>query len=176
MTPQEIVELGRRVIAMEQAALGLTAGRVGPEFARAVEIIATAKGRTIVAGVGKSGLIGRKIAATLTSTGTPATFLHPTESAHGDLGIVGASDVAILISKSGETEELLPLLEQLKRLGVRVIAITGQARSIPRSHARLMSRSTLRWMKKHVPTTWRQRRAPRCNWRWVTPWRCRCSK
>lgn|SRR5450759_821955 len=129
MTPQEIVELGRRVIAMEQAALGLTAGRVGPEFARAVEIIATAKGRTIVAGVGKSGLIGRKIAATLTSTGTPATFLHPTESAHGDLGIVGASDVAILISKSGETEELLPLLEQLKRLGVRVIAITGQVDS-----------------------------------------------
>ncbi|HEY5490684.1 MAG TPA: KpsF/GutQ family sugar-phosphate isomerase [Gemmatimonadaceae bacterium] len=129
MTPQEIVELGRRVIAMEQAALGLTAGRVGPEFARAVEIIATAKGRTIVAGVGKSGLIGRKIAATLTSTGTPATFLHPTESAHGDLGIVGVSDVAILISKSGETEELLPLLEQLKRLGVRVIAITGQVDS-----------------------------------------------
>jgi len=129
MTPQEIVELGRRVIAMEQAALGLTADRVGPEFARAVEIIATAKGRTIVAGVGKSGLIGRKIAATLTSTGTPATFLHPTESAHGDLGIVGASDVAILISKSGETEELLPLLEQLKRLGVRVIAITGQVDS-----------------------------------------------
>jgi arabinose-5-phosphate isomerase len=129
MTPQEIVELGRRVIAMEQAALGLTADRVGPEFARAVEIIATAKGRTIVAGVGKSGLIGRKIAATLTSTGTPATFLHPTESAHGDLGIVGVNDVAILISKSGETEELLPLLEQLKRLGVRVIAITGQVDS-----------------------------------------------
>src|SRR5450759_4284292 len=129
MTPQEIVELGRRVIAMEQAALGLTADRVGPEFARAVDIIATAKGRTIVAGIGKSGLIGRKIAATLTSTGTPATFLHPTESAHGDLGIVGVNDVAILISKSGETEELLPLLEQLKRLGVRVIAITGQVDS-----------------------------------------------
>lgn len=129
MTPDEIIERGRRVIAMEQAALGLTADRVGPEFARAVEIIATAKGRTIVAGIGKSGLIGRKIAATLTSTGTPATFLHPTESAHGDLGIVGASDVAILISKSGETEELLPLLEQLKRLGVRVIAITGETDS-----------------------------------------------
>jgi arabinose-5-phosphate isomerase len=129
MTPDEIVERGRRVIAMEQAALGLTAARVGAEFARAVEIIATARGRTIVAGIGKSGLIGRKIAATLTSTGTPATFLHPTESVHGDLGIVGASDVAILISKSGETEELLPLLEQLKRLGVRVIAITGETDS-----------------------------------------------
>ena len=129
MTPAEIVARGRRVIAMEQAALGLAAARVGPEFARAVEIIATATGRTIVAGIGKSGLIGRKIAATLTSTGTPATFLHPTESVHGDLGIVGANDVALLISKSGETEELLPLLEQLKRLGVRVIAITGETGS-----------------------------------------------
>ena len=125
MTPRDLIERGRRVVAMEQAALGRTAERVGPEFARAVELIATAKGRTIVAGIGKSGLIGRKIAATLTSTGTPATFLHPTESVHGDLGIVGANDVAILISKSGETEELLPLLEQLKRLGVRVIAISG---------------------------------------------------
>jgi arabinose-5-phosphate isomerase len=124
-TPQEIIARGRRVIALEQAALARTAERVGPSFAQAVERIATAKGRTIIAGIGKSGLIGRKIAATLTSTGTPATFLHPTESVHGDLGIVGKDDVAILISKSGETDELLPLLEQLKRLGVGVIAITG---------------------------------------------------
>jgi arabinose-5-phosphate isomerase len=83
----------------------------------------------IVAGVGKSGLIGRKIAATLTSTGTPATFLHPVESVHGDLGIVGPDDIAILLSKSGETSELLPLLQELKRLGVGVIAITGEVRS-----------------------------------------------
>ncbi len=128
-TTADIVERGRRVIAMEQTALGRTASRVGPDFAAAVELIATAKGRTIVAGIGKSGLIGRKIAATLTSTGTPATFLHPTESVHGDLGIVGTNDVAILISKSGETEELLPLLEQLKRLGVGVVAITGETES-----------------------------------------------
>ena len=125
----EIVERGRRVIAMEQAALARTAERVGPSFADAVERIASAKGRTIVAGIGKSGLIGRKIAATLTSTGTPATFLHPTESVHGDLGIVSTNDVAILISKSGETDEMLPLLEQLKRLGVGVIAITGDVDS-----------------------------------------------
>jgi len=129
MTPQEIIERGRRVIAMEEQALAETASRVGAEFARAVELIATAKGRVIVAGIGKSGLIGRKIAATLTSTGTPATFLHPTESVHGDLGIVGTNDVAILISKSGETEELLPLLEQLKRLGVGVVAIAGEVDS-----------------------------------------------
>jgi len=128
-TAAEIIARGRRVIELEQAALARTAARTGPSFAAAVERIASAKGRTIVAGIGKSGLIGRKIAATLTSTGTPATFLHPTESVHGDLGIVGTDDVAILISKSGETDELLPLLEQLKRLGVGVIALTGEVDS-----------------------------------------------
>jgi arabinose-5-phosphate isomerase len=90
-----------------------------------VRLINASTGRVIVAGVGKSGLIGRKIAATLTSTGTPATFLHPVESVHGDLGIVGADDVAILISKSGETQELVMLLEHLKRFGVRTVAIVG---------------------------------------------------
>jgi arabinose-5-phosphate isomerase len=92
-------------------------------------LIASSRGRVIVAGVGKSGLIGRKIAATLTSTGTPAAFLHPVESVHGDLGIVGPDDVAILLSKSGETAEMMPLLQELKRLGVRVIAITGDPKS-----------------------------------------------
>jgi arabinose-5-phosphate isomerase len=83
----------------------------------------------IVAGIGKSGLIARKIAATMTSTGTPAYFLHPTESVHGDLGIVTSHDVALLLSKSGETQELLPLLGQLTRLGVPCIAITGEKNS-----------------------------------------------
>ena len=99
-----------------------------------MEVLAKSTGRAIVAGVGKSGLIGRKIAATLTSTGTPATFLHPAESAHGDLGIVGASDVAILISKSGESDEMLALLDHLKRLGVCTIAITGDAQSTLARH------------------------------------------
>ena len=120
------VERGRRVLRMEREAIAGVEARLGEEFAAAVELIAASHGRVIVAGVGKSGLIGRKIAATLTSTGTPATFLHPTESVHGDLGIVGADDVAILISKSGESSELLPLLEHLKRLGVKVIALTGE--------------------------------------------------
>jgi arabinose-5-phosphate isomerase len=90
-----------------------------------VELIHRADGRVIVTGVGKSGLVARKVAATLTSTGTPATFLHPVESVHGDLGIVGDHDVVILISKSGESDELLALLEHLKRLGVRTVAIAG---------------------------------------------------
>jgi len=131
----ELVELGRRVIRVERDALSQMECRLDDSFARAVEMIATASGRVIVAGVGKSGLVGRKIAATLTSTGTPATFLHPVESIHGDLGIVGPSDVAILLSKSGETSELFPLLEQLRRLGVQIVAITGARDSTLARHA-----------------------------------------
>lgn len=135
MTHDEIIERGRRVVRLERDALAETADRVGENFARAVELITRSKGRVIIAGVGKSGLVGRKIAATMTSTGTPAAFLHPTESVHGDLGIVSSSDVAILISKSGETQEILPLLEQLKRLGVRTVAITGEGASTLARHS-----------------------------------------
>ena len=130
-----LVERGRRVLRMEREALEETERRLGEEFARAVELIAGSRGRVIVAGVGKSGLVGRKIAATLTSTGTAATFLHPVESVHGDLGIVGPADLAILLSKSGETTEVLALLEQLKRLGVRIIALTGDRHSTLGRHA-----------------------------------------
>jgi arabinose-5-phosphate isomerase len=151
MTHNDIVERGRRVLRMETEALGEAERRIGDDFARAVEIIAQrtqrssrartdsenhlSYGRVIVSGVGKSGLVGRKIAATLTSTGTPATFLHPADSVHGDLGIVGESDVAILISKSGESAEVLGLLEHLKRLGVCTIALTGNAKSTLARHS-----------------------------------------
>ena len=129
MTAKDIVERGRRVLRMETEALGEAERRIGDDFARAVETIHTSRGRVIVSGVGKSGLVGRKIAATLTSTGTPATFLHPADSVHGDLGIVGEFDVAILISKTGESDEVLGLLDHLKRLGVCTIALTGNADS-----------------------------------------------
>jgi arabinose-5-phosphate isomerase len=132
---KNIVERGRRVISLERDALTRMLERLGESFARAVELLRDSKGRVIVAGVGKSGLIGRKIAATLTSTGTPATFLHPADSVHGDLGIVGSDDVAILISKSGESDELLALIEHLKRLGVRLIAMTGAGSSELARHA-----------------------------------------
>ncbi|HVA57501.1 MAG: KpsF/GutQ family sugar-phosphate isomerase [Gemmatimonadaceae bacterium] len=129
MTRDEIVAMGRRVLRLESEALAVAESRLGDTFAGAVALIAGSRGRVIVAGVGKSGLIGRKIAATLTSTGTPASFLHPVDSVHGDLGIVGADDVAILISKSGESDELLGLLEHLKGLGVGLIAITADGTS-----------------------------------------------
>src|SRR5215213_256973 len=129
MSDSQIVERGKNVIRLERDALATLEERLGGEFARAVKLIAQSAGRVIVAGVGKSGLIGRKIAATLTSTGTPSTFLHPVDSVHGDLGIVGRQDVAILISKSGESDELLGLLAHLKGFGVRTIAITGEPAS-----------------------------------------------
>jgi arabinose-5-phosphate isomerase len=121
----EVLERGRRVLRLERDAIARIESQLDDAFVRAVEIIAASPGRVIVAGVGKTGIIARKLAATLTSTGTPAIFLHPVESVHGDLGLVGSDDVAILISKSGSTTELLVLLEELKRLGVAVVSITG---------------------------------------------------
>src|SRR5213593_5126728 len=127
--PTDLVERGRRVLLLEAEAITRVARRLGPAFAAAVQLLAAVKGRLIVSGLGKSGLIARKIAATFTSTGTPASFLHPVDSVHGDLGIVGREDAALLLSKSGASDELFALLEQLKRLGVPIIAVTGDPES-----------------------------------------------
>jgi arabinose-5-phosphate isomerase len=124
-----LLEAGRRVLRMEAESLSALEARLDDTFVQAVQVILGAPGRVIVSGVGKSGIVGRKIAATLTSTGTPAIFLHPVDGMHGELGIVGRDDVAILLSKSGESGELTGLLDYLSRLGVKVIAITGRAAS-----------------------------------------------
>jgi arabinose-5-phosphate isomerase len=126
---EELLREARRVLEAESHAIAALSRRVGPEFVEAVELLAGARGRIIVSGIGKSGIIGRKIAATLTSTGTPATFLHPVEGLHGDLGIVGREDVAILVSKSGNTSELMGLTSYFVRLGVPIIGMTGDAGS-----------------------------------------------
>src|SRR5206468_3422335 len=133
--PSDLVERGRRVLALEAAAIRRVAEQLGPPFAAAVRLLAAAPGRLIVSGVGKSGLIARKIAATLTSTGTPASFLHPVDSLLGDLGSVGRDDAAVLLSKSGASDELFGLVAQLKRFGVPIIAITGEPDSILARHA-----------------------------------------
>jgi len=133
--PSDLVERGRRVLLLEAEAITRVARRLGPAFAAAVQLLATIKGRLIVSGLGKSGLIARKIAATFTSTGTPASFLHPVDSVHGDLGIVGRDDAALLLSKSGASDELFALLEHLKRLGVPIVAVTGDPESALARHA-----------------------------------------
>ena len=119
-----------------QALLGLKA-RTGKDFAAAVQMILACRGRVVVMGMGKSGHIGRKIAATLSSTGTPALFVHPAEASHGDLGMVAPGDVVLAISNSGESEELNAILPVLKRLDVRVVAMTGGADSTLARHADL---------------------------------------
>ena len=129
MNADRLTTAGRRVLRLEADALRAASDALGQGFVRAIELLSSCKGRVIVTGIGKSGLIARKIAATLTSTGTPATWLHPVDSLHGDLGVVGPSDVAIVLSKSGETDELAGLLSALQRLQVPVIAITGDGDS-----------------------------------------------
>jgi arabinose-5-phosphate isomerase len=121
----ELVQIGRRVLQLEASEISAAARRLDEAFARAVRLLGEARGRVIVSGVGKSGLIARKIAATLTSTGTPASYLHPVDSLHGDLGIVSKDDVAIVLSTSGESEDLFAMLGSLQRLSVPIIAITG---------------------------------------------------
>jgi arabinose-5-phosphate isomerase len=131
-TPAEtnlILDEGRRVIRMEAAAVAALEARLDASFVAAVRAILQSTGRVIVSGVGKSGIVARKIAATLTSTGTSATFLHPVEALHGDLGIVGPGDIAILLSKSGESDELRGLMEFFGRSGVTRITITARADS-----------------------------------------------
>ena len=125
----KILGSARQVIRMESAAIAALEDRLGEPFVRATHAILHASGRVIVSGVGKSGIIARKISATLTSTGSPAVFLHPIDALHGDLGIVGPADVALLVSKSGNSEELRGLLECLGRFGVTVIALTGTPES-----------------------------------------------
>ncbi|MDF3053267.1 MAG: KpsF/GutQ family protein [Geminicoccaceae bacterium] len=134
----QILDAGRRVIRMESEAVAALERRLGASFVRAAEAILDARGRVIVSGLGKSGIIARKIAATLTSTGTPAIFLHPIDALHGDLGIVGPADVALLLSKSGESDELHALLECLGRFGVTIIALTGNQHSTLAREAKIV--------------------------------------
>ena len=129
-TPTAVdLALARKVLQTEATAILALVDRLDERFEQAVRLLLECRGRVIVTGMGKSGIICRKVAATLSSTGTPAFFLHPAEATHGDLGVVTSEDVVMALSYSGETEELLRLLETIKRLGARLIAITGDCRS-----------------------------------------------
>lgn len=119
----------RKLIQAEAAAVAALADRLDNSFEQAVQMILDCQGRVVVTGMGKSGLVGQKIASTMASTGTPAFFLHPAEGIHGDLGMIMGGDVVIAISNSGETEELLRILPTIKRLGARLIAMSGNATS-----------------------------------------------
>src|SRR5512140_714792 len=123
------IQEARKVFLIEEQGLATVRERIGEEFIKAVDLILDCPSRLVITGIGKSGIIGQKIAATLNSTGTTSVFLHPVEAMHGDLGSVDPQDVVIAISYSGETSELNLLLPSLKKRGVRVIAMTGNGKS-----------------------------------------------
>ena len=128
-SPRSAIESARRTIAIERQAVEQLEHQIDDSFSKAVDLLASVDGRVIVSGMGKSGHIGNKIAATLASTGTPAQFVHPAEAYHGDMGMVTRSDAALLMSNSGTTSEITALLPLLKRLGIPIIAMTGNASS-----------------------------------------------
>jgi arabinose-5-phosphate isomerase len=124
-----IIERAKRVLNIEAEAIQQLVDRINEDFVRAVELVLACEGKVVVTGVGKSGIIGQKIASTLASTGTPAFFLHPTEGIHGDLGMLEKKDIVLAISNSGETDELSQILPVIKRYGNKLIVLTGGATS-----------------------------------------------
>jgi arabinose-5-phosphate isomerase len=127
--PAKALALARQVLATESAAINALAARLARPFVDAVALVLSCRGRVVVCGMGKSGHIARKLAATLASTGTPAFFVHPVEAGHGDLGMITPDDIVVMLSNSGETDELLLLTPHLKRQGAKLIALTGNERS-----------------------------------------------
>lgn len=125
----DIIERGRRVVEIESKAVQRLIDRIDESFARAVNLILHCRGRVVITGMGKSGIVGKKIVATLNSTGTPSIYLHPSDAVHGDLGMVRSEDIVICISKSGNTEEIVNLLPLFKRIEVPIIAMVGNTSS-----------------------------------------------
>jgi arabinose-5-phosphate isomerase len=128
-------EIARRVLTIESEAVAALAARLDPQFDRAVDLVVSCTGRVVVTGMGKSGIVCQKIAATLSSTGAPAYFLHPAEALHGDIGLLVPGDIVLIVSNSGETEELVRCYELIRRIGVPIVAFTGQPGSTLARHA-----------------------------------------
>jgi arabinose-5-phosphate isomerase len=129
LPPSQVLDLAREVLRIEAREVEALATRLDEQFVRAVALILQCKGRVVVSGMGKSGHVGRKIASTLASTGTPSFFMHPAEASHGDLGMITGEDVVLALSNSGESGELLAIVPQIKRTGARLVSITGNANS-----------------------------------------------
>jgi arabinose-5-phosphate isomerase len=129
MTKKEIIKIGKQVLELEAKAVEALIPRLDENFADAVELLARTRSRVIITGMGKSGLVGRKIASTLASCGTPALYIHPAEAGHGDLGMIVKDDILVIISHSGQTREISHLLEFVKRIGIKLIGITGDKKS-----------------------------------------------
>jgi arabinose-5-phosphate isomerase len=136
--PERVLQLAQDTFDIEAAAIQGLKGRIGPSFVLAVQALLSVRGRVVVTGIGKSGHIGRKIAATLASTGTPAMFVHPAEASHGDLGMIKPVDLVLAISNGGESDEISAILPVLKRQGVPLVAMTGNLQSTLARHADIL--------------------------------------
>ncbi len=169
---EQALRLGRDTFDIEAAALQGMGVRLGSAFVQAVQLLLATPGRVVVMGMGKSGHVGRKIAATLASTGTPAFFVHPAEASHGDLGMVTRGDLVLALSNSGESSEITVLLPMLKRQGVPLIAMTGGLQSSLARHADLVLDCSVE--REACPLNLAPPPAPRCSWPWATrwPWPC----
>ena len=167
-SPFEQLRCAQQILRNESRTLADLAGRLDGEFCRAVDLVFRCQGSVIVSGMGKAGLIGQKIMATLASTGTRSHCLHPAEAVHGDLGRVSRDDLMLILSQSGETEEVLRMLPSLVQLGVPMVAITGRAQ------ARWAAWPTWSWSwgrwKRPTPWAWPPAAAPRPCWPWATLW------
>jgi arabinose-5-phosphate isomerase len=142
--PGDVLKVARRVLETEAESVRALADRLDHRFERAVELIETCRGRVVVTGMGKSGLVGKKVAATLAATGSPALFLHPADGVHGDLGMLVRGDVVLALSHSGETAEILALVPAIKRLAVPLVALTGRPASRLAQHADLVLDASVR--------------------------------
>jgi Predicted sugar phosphate isomerase involved in capsule formation len=159
------LSLAQRVLSIEAEAVMAMRDRLDGQFVEAMALILDCRGRVVVSGMGKSGHVGGKIAATLASTGTPAFFVHPGEASHGDLGMITHEDVCIALSNSGESAELTAIVPLIKRRGARLIAMTGNPQST--SRAKRTCTSMPAWRRKPVRSIWRLPRVPRQRWRWA---------
>lgn len=144
MRGEDILKVARRVLELEADAIRGLADRLDERFTRAVALLEGCRGRVVVTGMGKSGLVGKKLAATLAATGTPALFLHPADGVHGDLGMLVRGDVMVALSNSGETEELIALLPAIKRLGAPLVVLTGNPRSRLAQHGDVVLDASVR--------------------------------
>ena len=168
LNPETTIALAQETLGIEIAALQGLQARVGASFVDAVSRMLACRGRVVVMGMGKSGHVGRKIAATLASTGTAAMFVHPAEASHGDLGMLKAIDVVLAISYSGESEEITRILPALKRLGVPIVAMTGKADSSLALHADAVLDCTVD--KEACPLNLRPPPALPRKWPWAMRW------
>ncbi|SUV86650.1 NDP-sugar epimerase [Bordetella pertussis] len=169
-TPEAILASARRTLQTEAQAIADLAARLDDSFVQVVGMLLACRGRVVVSGIGKTGHIARKLAATLASTGTPAFFVHAAEAIHGDLGMVTRDDVLIAISYSGTGQELLTILPVVRRMGAGLIAITGNAESELARLADVHLDASV--SPGGLPRSiWRPPPAPRRRWPWATPWR-----